>query len=69
MTDKRAQAFKSLLTDLRLFGAECLADECKKLGPDEMLTRLRGGVNSFCRGLPSAEQVAERLRVFRDTRP
>ena len=69
MATTRAEAFKGLLAELRSIGAGDLADECKKLGPDETVRRLRGGVNSLCRGLASAEQVAESLRRFRDTRP
>jgi hypothetical protein len=69
MADKRVQVFKCLLTDLRRIGAGGVADECQKLGLDGTVSRLRGGVNSLCHGLPSAEQVAEMLRAFRDTRP
>jgi hypothetical protein len=69
MAAKRAKVFESLLQDLRRIGAEQVASECEKLGPDGTVNRLRGGVNSLCRGLASAEQVAEMLRAFRDTRP
>jgi hypothetical protein len=69
MATTRAAAFKSLLAELRTIGAGDLADECKQLGPDETVQRLRGGVIAMCRGLAASEQIAESLRRFRDTRP
>jgi hypothetical protein len=69
MATTRAAAFKSLLTELRSVGAEELAGTFKKLGPDETVQKLRGGVNAVCRGMASACQIAESLRRFRDTSP